>query len=111
MLLYDYACSQCGPFQLFRRVADRNAIAVCPECGNNAARLMTAPFLADMNPHTRIAHQRNEKSSHEPQVMSRRQLDHAGAEIPHVCAHDHGHHGHETAGGWVKSDRPWMIGH
>jgi hypothetical protein len=54
-----------------------------------------------MQTHTRIAHQRNEKSAHKPKVVSRsgQGHDHAG---------DHGHrhqHGHGVGG------RPWMIGH
>jgi hypothetical protein len=52
-----------------------------------------------MNGHSRIAHQRNEKSAHEPQVVS-------------GSAHGHGHgahHHHQHKHG--VGQRPWMIGH
>jgi hypothetical protein len=67
---------------------------------------MVAPSLALMNPHNRIAHQRNEKSAHEPQVVSRsrsQQTDHA-----HRHGHSHGHHHQHRHG---AASRPWMLGH
>jgi hypothetical protein len=60
---------------------------------------VVAPSLALMNGHSRIAHQRNEKSAHEPQVVS-------------GSAHGHGHgahHHHQHKHG--VGQRPWMIGH
>lgn len=110
MPYYDYDCPSCGPFELRRRMVQANEPAQCPNCEAVSRRLVSAPFLAVMNPHTRIAHARNEKSAHEPQVMNRTQLDGSGRARAH--AHHHGPPLHKGLGeGWVKSGRSWMIGH
>lgn len=109
MPFYDYTCAACGDFRLLRPMSECRAAAACPTCGEPAVRLVTAPFLADMNPHTRVAHARNERSAHEPRVMHHAQLEgHALHSHPH--AHAHGDHGHKHSE-WVQSSRPWMIGH
>lgn len=105
MPLYDYHCSACGDFRAWRRMSEASEAVQCPTCDASSPRAMVAPSLALMNGHNRIAHQRNEKSAHEPQVMSTRDHDrpHAG----HAHGHGPGHHQHgHGAGG-----RPWMIGH
>ena len=106
MPLYDYHCSRCGNFRAWRRMSEAGDPGDCPICGASAARAVVAPSLALMNPHNRIAHQRNEKSAHEPQVVSRsrpQQADHA-----HRHAHGHGHHHQHRHG---AAGRPWMLGH
>jgi putative FmdB family regulatory protein len=104
MPLYDYHCSTCGDFRAWRRMSEANEAVRCPTCEASASRAVAAPNLALMNAHNRVAHQRNEKSAHEPQVVSRpRQADHA-----HGHSHGHGHHHHHGHGG---GSRPWMIGH
>lgn len=45
MPTYDYECRDCGPFEAFRRMADRDAPAACPRCGAVAQRLVTAGRL------------------------------------------------------------------
>ena len=108
---YDYTCERCGPFKAWRPMSEYRAPSDCPGCGSAAPRAVTAPFLADMNPHSRIAHQRNERSAHEPRVASRGQLDRLGAQSPggggRHHRHGHGSHGHHHR----HSGRPWMIGH
>ena len=105
MPLYDYTCSDCGPFRDWQSMNAAAAPVDCPACGDPAPRAIAAPFIADMNPHNRIAHQRNEKSADEPEVMSGKQLRRAGASRSGPGHHHHGHHGHGHDG------RPWMIGH
>ena len=101
MPLYDYHCANCGHFRAWRRMSEAGDPVDCTTCGAAAARAMVAPSLALMNQHNRIAHQRNEKSAHEPRVVSRpRRADHA---------HGHGHHDHRHGHG--VGSRPWMIGH
>ena len=34
MPTYDYACPDCGGFDAFRSLADRNEPAACPDCGS-----------------------------------------------------------------------------
>ncbi len=101
MPLYIYACEDCGPFSDWRPMSQAADPASCPHCDELAPRTISAPFLANMDPNNRIAHQRNEKSAHEPRVAAREQLDRHGAKRG---AHGHQGHKHHAA-------RPWMIGH
>lgn len=106
MPLYDYRCSACGDFRAWRRMSEANEPMQCPTCEGSAPRAVVAPNLALMNPHNRVAHQRNEKSAHEPTVVSRdRHQPQAGHSHGHGHSGGHHHHGH-GAGSW-----PWMIGH
>ena len=105
MPLYDYACDACGPFREWRPMSAAGEPAECPVCGQDAPRTIAAPFLANMNPHSRIAHQRNEKSADQPQVVKKSSGHDASAHPHRHCAHGHKNgysHGH---------GRPWMIGH
>jgi putative FmdB family regulatory protein len=102
MPLYDYRCATCGDFRAWRHMSAAAEPADCPRCAAPAARAVVAPSLALMNGHSRIAHQRNEKSAHEPQVMSRGELGHG---------HHHGHGGAHHQQQHGSGHRPWMIGH
>ena len=93
MPLYDYSCEKCGPFTEFRSMSQSSDPMPCPTCREAAQRILTAPFIADMDPNNRIAHQRNEKSAHEPRVVS--------GKPP----------GHRHGGGGRRAGRPWSIGH
>ena len=107
MPLYDYACSDCGPFREWQSMSAAAMPVDCPACGDTAPRAITAPFIANMNPHNRIAHQRNEKSADEPQVRSGKQVMNSGKKRSGSGHHRHGHHGHSHA----HHGRPWMVGH
>lgn len=104
MPLYDYECDDCGCFSDRRPMSEAALPADCPGCGVPARRIISAPFIANMNPHTRIAHQRNEKSADQPQFV-RKKLSHDADAHPHRHGHGHGC-GHQHGHG-----RPWMIGH
>lgn len=108
MPLYDYVCEDCGPFRDWQSMSAAAGPTDCPTCGDPAPRAITAPFIANMNPHNRIAHQRNEKSADQPEVMSRERMDRGASKRSqgHHHHHGHGHHGHQH-----HSGRPWMIGH
>ena len=100
MPLYEYICQDCGPFTEIEKMARASEPMPCPSCEQLAPRGISAPFLANMDPNNRVAHQRNELSSHEPKVGNVKKHDHS---------HGHGHshrkvHAH-------KGSRPWMIGH
>lgn len=110
MPLYEYHCGDCGPFSAWGVMDAPYAPSACPSCGDAAQRRISAPNLALMSSSTRQAHQRNERSAHEP-----RQTRRAGC----GC---HGAHTCSTAG--AKTDhstklqrqtkpnaRPWMLGH
>jgi putative FmdB family regulatory protein len=102
MPLYDYHCSACGGFRAWRRMSEAAEPADCPGCAAPAARAVAAPNLALMSGHTRITHQRNEKSANEPQVVSRSEHGHRDG---HGGTHHHHRHHHGVG------HRPWMIGH
>ena len=115
MPLYDYSCDSCGEFRDWKDISQSSKPAPCPSCGNPSVRTIASPFLADMSSNTRIAHQRNEKSAHEPKIMSRKELDRSGTRRSGAHGHDghcHGH-GHGSGNGMRQhvSSRPWMIGH
>jgi hypothetical protein len=83
----------------------------CPSCSFPAPRLAAAPMLGVLSSNSRIAHERNERSAHEPKVMRREDL-------PQDRRH-HGHH-HRVSPlikqqfGEVRQSppsRPWMVGH
>ena len=84
----------------------------CPDCGKPAPRGISAPFIANMDPNNRIAHQRNEKSANEPRVAFGQPGGHR-----HRHGHDHGHnHGARRNTGLGEGlhnthSRPWSIGH
>ncbi len=103
MPLYDYRCPSCGDFRAWRSMSEAGLPAPCPVCAGPAARAIVAPNLATMAPHRRIAHARNEKSAHEPRVVSAEQLQGRHR-------HDHGHR-HNAPKGFGVGNRPWMIGH
>ena len=109
MPLYDYACEGCGPFRDWQPMSAASAPVECPTCGVPAPRAITAPFIANMNPNSRIAHQRNEKSADAPEVMSRKEMDRLGAK--RAGARGRHHHGHAHRHGHGHSGRPWMVGH
>lgn len=114
MPLYDYACDDCGPFREWRGMSEAGSPAECPSCSGPSGRTVSAPFLAAMNPYTRIAHQRNEKAAHEPQVMTRAQLDKSGRRRSPSHGHAHGHgngQDHHGPGHIHRSSQRWMLGH
>ena len=105
MPLYDYHCTGCGPFRAWRSMHEAREPAPCPDCESPGARAVAAPNLALMASSRRTAHQRNEKSAHEPRLESR-------AERPsHGHQHQHGHGGHGHHHHHHTATRPWMIGH
>lgn len=119
MPLYDYRCEQCGTFSALRKMSEASDAVAC-ECGEMAARIITAPYLALMDRATRIAKQRNEKSAHEPRHARRSSCGCSGS---HTCNSNSGDQKSATAStqkpdtgnGLLmqtkKTARPWMLGH
>lgn len=112
MPLYNFTCESCGEFTEWRQMSCCGDPVACPECGNLAPRAVSAPFIRNMPRNTRIAHERNEKSAHEPRVMSRAELDKIGRKRSEAPGHHHrGHHHGGQHHHQHRSSRPWMIGH
>lgn len=113
MPLYDYQCGTCGPFREWRTMSECEAEVPCPACSVPAPRLAAAPMLRVLSPSDRIAHERNERSAHEPKVVRREDL-------PGARPRSHDHHHHDVSPllkrqfGKVSrshADRPWLVGH
>ncbi len=110
MPLYDYECTSCGPFRVWRPMSEWEADALCPDCSQPAPRQAAAPMLGVLSTNNRIAHERNERSAHEPKVVRREDLPRG---------HHHGHHHNVSPAikqqfGDVSQSppgRPWMVGH
>ena len=90
MPVYAFACAGCGDFELTRKAADAGAPAACPECGTTARRVFSPPRLALLSKPLRGALDREERSGHEPEVVSAK----AGRPLPHR---------HDPSPPWVLS--------
>jgi putative FmdB family regulatory protein len=117
MPTYDYACAQCGGFDAFRSLSERNEPASCPDCGEPAPRVFaSAPRLALMDSSSRSAHATNERASHEP----KRSGDYARLRHPAGCGCCSTGGAAGKRGATLRapngnkafpSKRPWMISH
>lgn len=119
MPTYDYACTDCGGFDAFRSLAQRNDPATCPDCGAASPRVFaSAPRLACLSSDTRTAMDRNEKARHEPR-SSKDQGHYGRLKHPSGCgccstASKGIRSATVTAANGAKafpSKRPWMISH
>jgi putative FmdB family regulatory protein len=79
MPLYAFTCEGCGPFDLVRPMAVASAGAMCPTCGAEARRVFTPPALAGLARPARRALELEEKSAHEPDVVTEKR----GRPLPH----------------------------
>jgi putative FmdB family regulatory protein len=91
MPIYAFTCTDCGDFDLTRPMADAGAPATCPACGTMARRVFTPPGLALLAKPVRGLLNREEKSAHEPDVVTYK----TGRPMPHT---------HAPA-------PPWVLGH
>jgi putative FmdB family regulatory protein len=115
MPTYDYACPDCGGFEAFRSLNDRNEPATCPDCTTPSPRVFaTAPRLALMDSGTRHAMATNERAQHEPKTSG----EYARLRHPAGCGCCST--GASKRGATLKAPngnkafptkRPWMISH
>jgi putative FmdB family regulatory protein len=88
---YAFICERCGPFDLVRPMAEASSAAACPTCGAGARRVFTPPGLALLARPVRRALDTEEKSAHEPAVVTQKR----GRPMPHRHA----------------STPPWVLSH
>ena len=111
MPLYDYQCQTCGPFREWRSMNQCEQSVTCPSCSVPAPRLPTSPRLAVLSSNERIAHERNERSAHQPSVVRREDLPRHGTPRRHqhgvspLLKQQFGEVNRSAHG------RPWMVGH
>jgi putative FmdB family regulatory protein len=67
MPLYAFDCPGCGEFELRTEVG---AGGRCPDCGGEARRVFTPPGLARLSKPLRRARDLEERSAHEPAVVT-----------------------------------------
>jgi putative FmdB family regulatory protein len=112
MPVYDYLCSDCGPFTEMRPMAECDAPLQCPTCSRMAPRaFLTAPYFATMSSERRLAHATNERSAHAPQRLADVKAKH-GANCG--CCRGLSSRKVKQGKGGAKSfpgSRPWMISH
>jgi putative FmdB family regulatory protein len=70
VVLYDYGCSGCGPFRVFRPMGGARPEEPCPSCDGAARRVLTAPALGGLRPALHRALDVQAASAHEPAVVS-----------------------------------------
>ncbi|WP_428484744.1 FmdB family zinc ribbon protein [Rhodopila sp.] len=108
MPVYEYLCSECGPFTALRPMADFQRPQPCEGCGGSAPRaLLTAPALSGVDPGRRRAGEVNERSANAP-ARARRHPASCG------CCSGAGRKKPTAEAVTAKSfptQRPWMIGH
>jgi putative FmdB family regulatory protein len=73
MPIYEFACSGCGAFEFSRPMVEAAAPAWCPRCGGRAQRVFSPPRLTLLAKPVRRARDVEEKSAHEPDVVSSRE--------------------------------------
>lgn len=112
MPVYEYLCSDCGPFTAMRPMGECDLANDCPDCGAVAPRvIMTAPRLSTLSTARRIASATNERSAHAPRTLSEMKAAHgsgcgccAGKLSPSLKRAKDGSKSFPTK-------RPWMLSH
>ncbi len=109
MPLYEYECPEHGVFEALRPMAEYQSPQACPECAMQSSRVITPVALGLMPAIARVAHQRNERSAHEPQ-SSRTSRHGAGCSC---CGGSKKRSNAVTtaSGKAFPTKRPWMISH
>jgi putative FmdB family regulatory protein len=79
MPIYAFSCPRCGSFELMRPVEQAAAPLACAICGEDARRVFTPPGLARVAKPIRRALDLEERSAHEPGVVTQKQ----GRPLPH----------------------------
>jgi putative FmdB family regulatory protein len=91
MPVYAFTCTACGGFDVQRPMAESDEPARCPECGSHARRVFSPPGLALVTRPVRLGLDMEEKSAHEPEVVTQKR----GRPMPHRHA----------------PSLPWAVGH
>lgn len=70
MVIYQYRCARCGPFDLALPMGGARPESRCTRCDGTARRVYTAPALTRPGAPLTRALDAQEASRHEPQVVS-----------------------------------------
>jgi len=112
MPVYEYECDDCGVFTALRKMSESAEPAFCEECGTESPRILSATRLAVMDKTQRIAHERNEKSTHDPKVAKRSSCGCAGSHTCKTSTKVNPETGKAALQMQTKKTaRPWMLSH
>jgi len=124
MPIYEYECTAHGRFDTLRGFAESSAPADCPVCAVACERVVSLPRIPTMDRGLVKAHDRNEKSRHEPGVYKGNLQEHAvfkgKARRGHVCSSSCTHGGSQAQAAEERKSqslttyngpRPWVIEH
>lgn len=70
MAIYEYACPDCGPFDVRLPMGSAPPSRGCPACERDAPRLFSPPNLSRVHPALSAAFDREERSREAPAVVS-----------------------------------------
>lgn len=112
MPVYEYECNTCGVFTALRKMSESSEPAFCQECGAESGRILSAPRLAVLGKTQRVAHERNEKSAHEPNVGRRSSCGCTGSHTCNTTTKINPETGKAALQMQTKrTARPWMLSH
>ncbi|MDG1074077.1 MAG: zinc ribbon domain-containing protein [Methylophilaceae bacterium] len=112
MPVYEYECKSCGVFTALRKMSESSDAAFCQECGSESERILSAPKLAVLAKTQRVAHERNEKSAHEPNVGRRSSCGCTGSHTCNTTTKVNPDTGKAALQMQTKKTaRPWMLSH
>ncbi len=103
MPVYEYVCQDCEIyFTEIKKVNEFKSPSFCPQCDEQAQKVISAPHLNTMRHETRQAHETNERSAHAPKVKH-----------THKCGSHCNHQKESTQPAYKQqlNRRPWMLGH
>lgn len=70
MVVYEYRCDSCGPFEVKRGMGTASSWERCPSCTRSARRCYLAPRVNRYPPHLAAVQERAQKSRDQPEVVS-----------------------------------------
>jgi putative FmdB family regulatory protein len=70
MALYDYRCDDDGVFEISRPIGTAPGSIACPMCAHEARRVFSSPMLTSTPPALVTALDHEEKTRHEPDVVT-----------------------------------------
>lgn len=112
MPVYEYECNTCGVFTALRKMSESSEPAFCQECGAESGRILSAPRLAVLGKTQRVAHERNEKSAHEPNIGRRSSCGCTGSHTCNTTTKINPETGKAALQMQTKrTARPWMLSH
>jgi putative FmdB family regulatory protein len=70
VVLYQYLCAGCGPFEVSRPIGTAGPREGCPACGRLAARTFSTPALTSPRSAPNRVREAADRSAHEPRLVS-----------------------------------------